>query len=68
MTVGEGTEHTVGGVTAKPRGLNTYKNSFGALADDDFVYASTTFEIEYLVANSWYESGGALALIFRAMA
>ena len=49
MTVGEGTEHTTGGVTAKPRGYNGNSfgsHDFGTLADEDFVYASTTFEIK----------------------
>ena len=62
MTVGEGTEHTTGGVTAKPRGFNDFANDFGTLADEDFVYASTTLEIDNLVANSWVEGSGEVVL------
>ena len=66
MTVGEGTEHTVSGVTAKPRGFNDYDHPFGALADEDFGYASTTFEINNLVANSWIRTNGDVGLFLSA--
>ena len=66
MTVGEGTEHTVSGVTAKPRGFNDFDHPFGALADEDFGYASTTFEINNLVANSWIRTNGDVGLFLSA--
>ena len=67
MTVGEGTEHTVSGVTATPRGFNydDYSNPYGALADEDFVHDSDVYEIANLAANPQYgDNAGGVTLIF----